>query len=58
MTTRGSRSPGSSRGSIRDLAAFVEYAATPEDAVQRAVMILEEGVQDAAAILRQAAESE
>ena len=45
------------KGSIRDLAAFVEYAATPEDAVQRAVMILEEGVQDAAAILRQAAEA-
>ena len=44
------------KGSIRDLAAFVEYAATPEDAVQRAVMILEEGVQDAAAILRQSAE--
>ena len=44
------------KGSIRDLAAFVEYAATPEDAVQRAVMILEEGVQDAAAYLRQAAE--
>ena len=44
------------KGNIRDLAAFVEYAATPEDAVQRAVMILEEGVQDAAAILRQAAE--
>ena len=44
-------------GNIRDLAAFVEYAATPEDAVQRAVMILEEGVQDAAAILRQAAEA-
>ena len=44
------------RGNIRDLAAFVEYAATPEDAVQRAVMILEEGVQDAAAILRQAEE--
>ena len=43
-------------GSIRDLAAFVEYAATPEDAVQRAVMILEDGVQDAAAILRQAEE--
>ena len=38
------------RGNIRDLAAFVDYAATPEDAVQRAVMILEEGVQDAAAI--------
>ena len=44
------------KGSIRDLAAFIEYASTPEDAVQRAVMILEEGVQDAAATLRQAAE--
>ena len=42
-------------GNIRDLAAFVEYAATPEDAVQRAVTILEEGVQDAATTLRQAA---
>ena len=42
------------RGNIRDLAAFVEYAATPEDAVQRAVAILEAGVSDAAAILRQA----
>ena len=44
------------KGTIRDLAAFIEYASTPEDAVQRAVMILEEGVQDAAATLRQAAE--
>ena len=44
------------KGSIRDLAAFVEYAATPEDAVRSAVMILEEGVQDAAAILRLAAD--
>ena len=44
------------RGSIRDLASFIAYASTPEDAVQRAVKILEEGVQDAAAILRQAAE--
>ena len=44
------------RGSIRDLASFTVYAATPEDAVQRAVTILEEGVQDAAAILLQAAE--
>ena len=43
-------------GSIRDLASFTVYAATPEDAVQRAVTILEEGVQDAAAILRQAAQ--
>ena len=45
------------RGTIRDLAAFAEYAAVPEDAVQRAVVILEQGVQDAAAILRQASES-
>ena len=44
------------KGNIKDLAAFLAYAATPEDAVQRAVTILEEGVQDAAAILRQAAE--
>ena len=44
------------RGNIRDLAAFAEYAAVPEDAVQRAVAILEQGVQDAAAILRQASE--
>ena len=44
------------KGSIRDLASFIAYASTPEDAVHRAVMILEEGVQDAAAILRQAAE--
>ena len=41
-------------GNIRDLAAFAMYAATPEDAVQRSIAILEEGVQDAAAILRQA----
>ena len=43
-------------GSIGDLASFVVHAATPEDAVQRAINILEEGVQDAATILRQAAE--
>ncbi len=43
-------------GSIKDLASFLVYAATPEDAVQRAVNVLEEGVQDAATILRQAAE--
>ena len=43
------------QGNIRDLAAFVEYAATPEDAVRSAVLILEEGVQNAAAILGQAA---
>ena len=44
------------RGTIGDLASFLVYAATPEDAVQRAVLILEEGVQDAATILRQAEE--
>ncbi len=42
-------------GNIRDLAVFAMNAATPEDAVQRAVAILEEGVQDAASILREAA---
>ena len=41
-------------GNIRDLAAFAMYAAIPEDAVQRAIAILEEGVHNAAAILRQA----
>ena len=41
-------------GNIRDLASFAMNAATPEDAVQRAVAALEEGVSDAAAILRQA----
>ena len=45
------------QGNIRDLASFMVYAATPEDAVQRAVMVLEEGVKDAAAVLKQAAES-
>ena len=44
------------RGNLRDLAAFVEYAATPEDAVRAAILILEEGVQNAATILGQAAE--
>ena len=43
-------------GNIRDLASFTMRAATPEDAVQRAVEILEQGVQDAAALLRQAVE--
>ena len=43
-------------GNIRDLASFTMNAATPEDAVRRAVAILEEGVQDAAVILRQAAD--
>ena len=40
-------------GSIKDLASFVVYAATPEDAVQRAVTVLEQGIQDAASVLRQ-----
>ena len=43
-------------GSIRDLAAFAMYAAIPEDAVQRAIEILEWGVQNAAVIMRQAAD--
>ena len=43
-------------GNIRDLAAFTMRAATPEDAVRRAVEILERGVQDAAALLREAVE--
>ena len=44
------------QGTIKDLAAFVVYAATPEDAVQRAVLILEQGVQDGATKLREAQE--
>ena len=43
-------------GNIIDLASFTMNAATPEDAVRRAIAILEEGVYDAAAILRQAAD--
>ena len=43
-------------GNLRDLAAFVEYAANSESAVENAVTILEAGVQDAAAVLYQAAE--
>ena len=43
-------------GDIRDLAAFIAQAATPEDAVERAADILESAVQDAAATLRTAAE--
>ena len=41
---------------MSDLASFAMYAAIPEDAVQRAIAILEEGVHNAAAILRQAVE--
>ena len=44
------------RGDLRDLAAFIAQAATPEDAVERAADILERGVQDSASILRLAAE--
>jgi len=43
-------------GDIRDLAAFIARAAAPEDAVERAANILAAGVQDAADILRAAAE--
>ena len=43
-------------GNLRDLAAFVGYAAIPVNAVEQAVNILEVGVQDAASILRQSAE--
>ena len=43
-------------GNLRDLAAFAEYAANSESAVENAVTILEAGVQDAAAVLYQAAE--
>ena len=43
-------------GNLRDLAAFVEYAANSESAVENAVTILEAGVRDAAAVLYQAAE--
>ncbi len=43
-------------GNLRDLAAFVEYAAISESSVEKAVTILEAGVQDAAAVLYQAAE--
>ena len=40
-------------GGLRDLAAFVGYAATPQDAVERAAEIMEDGVNNAAAILRE-----
>ena len=43
-------------GDIRDLAAFIARAAAPDDAVKRAADILAHGVQDAADILRAAAE--
>ena len=42
------------RGTIRDLASFIVYASIPEDAVNRAIVLLEQGVEDVAAILRQA----
>ena len=43
-------------GNLRDLAAFVGYAAVPVNAVEQAVNILEVGVQNAAAVLRESAE--
>ncbi len=43
-------------GTLRDLAAFVEQAAVPVEAVEQAANILQVGVQDAAAVLRQSAE--
>ena len=43
-------------GTLRDLAAFVEQAAVPVEAVERAANILQVGVKDAAAKLREAAE--
>ncbi len=57
-TADASRFPKSGfvSGDIRDLASFAMNAATSEDAARRAVAILEEGVQDAAVILRQAAD--
>ena len=43
-------------GNLRDLAAFVGYAATPADAVDRAINVLEQGVLAAAAVLCEAVE--
>ena len=43
-------------GNLRDLAAFVEQAAVPVNAIEQAANILQVGVQDAAAKLREAAE--
>ena len=43
-------------GNLRDLAAFVEQAAVPVEAVEQAANILQVGVQDAAAVLRWAVE--
>lgn len=43
-------------GTLRDLAAFVEQAAVPVEAIEQAANILQVGVQDAAAKLREAAE--
>ena len=43
-------------GNVRDLALFAMTAATPEDAVRKAVAVLEEGVQNAAVILSHAAD--
>ena len=43
-------------GNLRDLAAFVEHAATPADAIERATGTLEQGVLAASAILCEAVE--
>ena len=43
-------------GDLRDLAAFVEQASIPLDAVERGADILERGIDEAAGILREAAE--
>lgn len=43
-------------GNMRDLAAFVDQASIPLDAVERGADILERGVQEAAGILHEAAE--
>ena len=43
-------------GNLRDLAAFVEQAAVPVEAVEQAANILQVGVKNAAATLRQSAE--
>ena len=43
-------------GNIRDLAAFVGYASTSEEAIQKAIGILENGIAAAATKLAQAAE--
>ena len=43
-------------GDLRDLAGFVSYASVPEDAVEKAIDALIEGISTTAAILREACE--